>query len=57
MGVGTTHTSAHVPEMWVFVASPSVVGRSMQSSEKLIIEPLRIDAPRILRGTEYCKLS
>ena len=46
--MGTTCTGAHVPAKQVFEASPSVVGRSVLSSEKLFIELLRCHALEIL---------
>jgi hypothetical protein len=42
--MGATRTGARMPEKQVFVASPSVVGRSVLSSEKLFIELLRCHA-------------
>jgi hypothetical protein len=48
--MGTTRTSAHVPVKQVFVASPSVMGRSVLSSEILFIELLRFHSLVI----KYC---
>jgi hypothetical protein len=50
VSMGTTRTSACVPVKQVFVASPSVVGRSVLSSEILFIELLRFHALLI----KYC---
>jgi len=41
VSMGTTRTGACMPEKQVFVASQSVVGRSVLSSETLFIELLR----------------
>jgi hypothetical protein len=48
--MGTTHTGARVLVKQVYVASPSVVGRSVLSSEILFIELLRFHALVI----KYC---
>jgi len=55
--MGTTRTVARMAEKQVFVASLSVVGRSMLSSEKLFIELLHFHALVILTSTACSKSS
>jgi hypothetical protein len=55
--MGTTCTGACMPEKQVCIASPSVVGWSMLSSEKLFIEQLCFHALVILTSTAWPKLS
>jgi hypothetical protein len=57
VSMGTTCTSARVPEKQVFVASPSVMGRRVLSSEKLFIELLCFHALVILTSTACHKSS
>ena len=57
MSMGTTRTVARMAEKQVFVASLSVVGRSMLSSEKLFIELLHFHALVILTSTACSKSS
>ena len=54
--MGTTHTGARMHVKQVFEASPSVVGRSVLSSEKLFIELLRFHTLIILTSTACRKL-
>jgi hypothetical protein len=53
--MGTTRTGACVPVKQVFVASPSVVGRSVLSSEKLFIELLRCHALVSILTSAACR--
>jgi len=54
--MGTTRTSAHdVPVKQVFVASPSVVGWSVLSSDILFIELLRFHAIVIKLSSAACR--
>ena len=53
--MGTTGTGVRMPEKQVFVVSPSVVGWSVLSSEKIFIELLRCHAIVSMRTSDACR--